>query len=220
MNQLANSRGAFLDLVLVSNISNTEVMFPFIEEQIDGNSRHHSALLAIIAYESTSVTQHFKELDYYTTNLTQTALQLQEHVFDLPSDSDIQEALFDEPLLLRSKIHIVTDSLRRIQDTHTTTKRRIINRDSSKYAWTQSKRYQKLWSKRRAAKKLFLLEQSENNKLKLKEANIALATLYNSLKIEYYEKIINELQRIRTATNASLTISSKQRKLRGPNFPQ
>lgn len=44
MNHIANSRGAFLDLVLVTNISDEQIFLPQEEELIDNNSTHHNAI--------------------------------------------------------------------------------------------------------------------------------------------------------------------------------
>lgn len=130
INPLTNTRGIYLDLVFVTDVSNTQIVLPQIEEQIDHNTRHHNAILVVVSYLPLVERDQFKRLNYATTNLRQTKVDISTHVFDLPGQNDIDEALFDMPITLDIKIGDITDNLRTIQDRNTSIRRHLFHGDS------------------------------------------------------------------------------------------
>lgn len=151
-------------------------------------------MLAYIAHQTVDTVQPQKVLNMHTTNLRQTSIDLQLHMFDLPGQADIDETSFNNSNLLEFKINEITSTLGSIQDRNTLIRRTKSIEVASKYPWLKNNtRYQNALKSRNAAKKAFIFNQNEVNKAKLKTSNVVLASLYTQLKTKYYEKIIAEM---------------------------
>lgn len=136
---IGNPRGTFLDLLLVADVANTQIFLPQIEDLMDSNTIHHNATMTVVTYQLQAAINNVKELNYATTNLRQTKVDIMSNVSDLPSQCDIDEAFFDFPRSMELKISGVTDTLRLIQDRHSKIKKHSIHGDSSNDVKLQSR---------------------------------------------------------------------------------
>lgn len=197
VNPMVNSRGSSLDLILASDVSSVRVSTPQSEEMIDGNSIHHNASMTTVSYLQNNKQNVEKSLNFHTTNLRQTNVEMINHTFDIPGQHDIDMCIFEGPMVLIFKIIEIIECFRTIQNRNTKVQKRQTHIDSAKYPWTRDNQYQQLLSARKKSKSAYINDQNEHNKRRLKMANIALAERYNLLKVKYYEKMLADIRMAR-----------------------
>lgn len=116
-NQYHNSEGKFLDLIFLSNISNTQVVVPEHYQLIDQNSTHHNAV-AIHVISTQEIVIEEKIQKFFNLKLIESKRDLEATIFSLVHQTDIDKFFFDGTTL-DSKLDGVTSVLLNIQKRNT-----------------------------------------------------------------------------------------------------
>lgn len=110
INSTVNSDGRALDLILTTEILNFNIEIPDPNDQIDNNSRHHSAVTLAINYISTAANQQ----NYITIrriNNQKASEQLSLTPFNLFEDSEFQIDFDEESSHFVDKINYITNTI-------------------------------------------------------------------------------------------------------------
>lgn len=193
MNSYPNSKNVFRDLILSTNMTNFQVVLPLAEELIDNFSINHNAFVSVITYDMENDVSNTKSRRRERLNLAATSAAFQNLHLNEPTQTDVDETFFDQPLSLAIKIDIITDRFRHIQESNTVSRNISSHADAPNHPWTTNTKFKALWNRRRQLKKVYMNDPSVTNRTALKTANIEMAALYNTLKESYYNKMIREI---------------------------
>lgn len=190
MNDSPNQRGAFLDLILCTNINNIKVYQPALHELFDNQTIHHNAVSIQYSYASTRDQNQHRNINTFNIRLKDARNELLTLNFPSLNQDDIDNFTLNDSTQLITKINTFTLILSNLQSKHTSIIKKKAPIKVSRQPWTNSDKFRRLHLNRDKIKAIHLQINNNETKLNLKKANIALMNEYTKLKAKYFDNLI------------------------------
>lgn len=186
LNNISNSNGAILDLVLSSSSTSLSVEAAAPEEAWDKRSISHIPLAISYTAKKSLHTETLKQKMNNRILLQQTKSMLENLLFPT---IDFEDSIIDGGLPVIRKINKTIENVARIQRQCTIARKGKDTTEKS-HPWARGRKYLALKRARNAAQRVYYLSWLNADKAKLKRANIDLMKEYNKQKSLYYARLI------------------------------
>lgn len=193
VNQIANSRNKYLDLVFSSDFVNTSCEKPTDVDIFDKASIHHTPIIVRTTFHCDTPEEETK-LNFFNVNSTGFKEDLEKTVFEIEnlSNEEIFNSVHWSPNDANKVLMSTTDKLFNIQiaNTKLTKKPKLLNAPS--HPWTANRGLTALFKTKRFLTRLMKTVPTNETRTALATASKAYFIKYNELKNSYYRELVDD----------------------------
>lgn len=192
VNKFANSRGAYLDLVLTTCPDRVQVTEPDGHLQLDKSSVSHNPYVVMVTYSELNNALETKKITRKIIKLKKSKELLENSKLNVYTSDDLLRCVveYDETNAINNTL---CHKLIKIQQQCSRSVKCVEQKgDQSTHPWTRNRQYKTAVRLRKLAKDNYARNQSELNKLKLRMAHVYAYNIYNDLKNVYYSRLIDK----------------------------